>query len=159
MWAKKLAERFDSVYTFEPNPLLFKCLTANTQECLNVWSYCAALGNERGCVNVDHPEKPLNMGAYYVHEGEGKTPTLKIDDLALENVDLIFLDIEGYELFALQGAVDTLQKWSPVVVVEWHENQFERYGYKRNAITNFLKVFGYEPRPLRNGRDQLFLRV
>ena len=64
-----------------------------------------------------------------------------IDDLNLPGCDLIQLDLEGYEFYALQGGIETIKKHKPVIVIEtvWSE----RYGIKLNEIENWLKSLGY----------------
>jgi hypothetical protein len=42
----------------------------------------------------------------------------RIDDLNLPSCDLIHLDVEGYEAAALQGAIETIKKFKPVVIIE-----------------------------------------
>lgn len=51
-------------------------------------------------------------------------PQITIDEFVaenrLENVDLIKLDVEYYELQALKGAIETLKRQKPVVICEVH---------------------------------------
>ena len=48
----------------------------------------------------------------------GLVPVMAIDQLALPACDLIMLDIEGDELPALRGAVQTINRYRPVIVAE-----------------------------------------
>jgi len=41
-----------------------------------------------------------------------------VEENGLERVDLIKIDVDGYDLEALEGAVDTLARFSPIVCVE-----------------------------------------
>ena len=118
IWPKRLSGIFKSVYTFEPDPENFNCLTRNVQE-HNVVKFNAGLSNKHELITVKPPNvaEEHNCGAYQVFEG-GIVPTLMIDDLPLENCDLIYLDIEGYELFALQGGANTINKFRPVIALE-----------------------------------------
>ena len=74
--------------------------------------------------------------------GVGMTPTMRIDDLALPGCDLIQLDLEGYELFALKGGLDTINKYKPVIVIEvcWGE----RYGISPEMIDAWFNTIGYK---------------
>ena len=85
---------------------LFYCLNLNVTS-PNVFKYQSCLGNSRDLVALKIKAK--NRGKNFVN-GSGVIPTLLIDDLNLEVCDLIHLDIEGYELFALQGAIKTIKK-------------------------------------------------
>jgi FkbM family methyltransferase len=45
-------------------------------------------------------------------------PAVRIDDMNLSALDLLQLDVEGAEAFALRGAEQSLKKFRPVVSVE-----------------------------------------
>ena len=109
VFPRKLAESFGAVYTFEPDAENFNCLARNCPES-NIIKFQTALGSnhEQIRVGVSRPDLKNNCGAYQVIS-EGITPTMMIDDLELPACDLIYLDIEGYELFALQGGYHTIE--------------------------------------------------
>lgn len=76
-------------------------------------------------------------------DAKGGLPTLCIDDLSLRECDLIYLDIEGYEFRALRGALATIERCHPVIVVE-DKGLSERYGSARGDIEKWLGAeFGY----------------
>lgn len=133
MWPKRLAERFAKVYTFEPDQKNFRCLCANAPE-ENVFKFNAALGNSRGC--IDLARDPKRVGAHYV-KGRGEIPVLRIDDLTLPACDLIYLDVEGYELFVLLGAIKTIARCNPTIVVEDRKSS-ERFGIRQGSAVEFL---------------------
>ena len=93
LMVQPFAENFKDVYTFEPDPLNFYCLTLNVTG-TNVHKFQACLGNERSTVSLNTMYTNDN-GAFFV-EGKGNVPVLKIDDLGLSECDLIQLDIEGF---------------------------------------------------------------
>lgn len=123
IWPAAMGHKFKSVYTFEPDPVNFRCLCANAPA-ENVFKFNAALGLRNCTVGLDR--RPENVGAHQV-DGDGNIPTLRIDALGLHACDLIYLDIEGYELMALQGAGTTISACHPVVVIE-DKGCSERYG-------------------------------
>ena len=137
VWAKKLAGIFGAVYTFEPDPENFNCLAKNVPE-HNVIKFNSALGNKHEMIRVGSSAKheDFNCGAYQVL-GEGITPTLRIDDLNLPALDLLYLDIEGYELFALQGADETIHKYRPVIALEQKPLPL-MYGNEPDTATEYL---------------------
>jgi hypothetical protein len=85
---------------------------------------------------------PDDIGGGHVG-GSGKVPVFLIDDLNLPVCNLIHLDIEGYEPFALEGAKETLVRCRPVVAIENCEKWLVRYGNSLSTIEDFLKNLGY----------------
>lgn len=142
-WPWLLAQTFRSVYTFEPDPRCFPFLVRNCSELKNIVYFQSALGNRPGLIHLENTDRETtNLGAQFVCPG-GIVPTMRIDDLGLEEVDLIYLDIEGFELFALQGAIKTIDRCKPVIVVE-DKTLGERYGYHKGDIENWLDdTFAY----------------
>lgn len=138
-YVKQYAHLFETVYTFEPDPVNFFCLNLNVTE-TNVIKIQGCLGSSHGGVGLENylPD----VGATHV-SGAGIYPTFTIDDLNLSGCDLIHLDIEGYELFAFQGARNTLEKFKPVVCFEFHDAWAGRYSHGLNEIERELVRYGY----------------
>lgn len=152
VWPKEMSRKFGAVYTFEPDPLNFMCLAANVPE-QNVFKLNAALGDARELVDLDR--EAGNIGAHQVG-GTGSIPTLQIDDLGLGVCDLIYLDIEGFELKALRGAGRTLETCRPVVAIE-DKGLSERYGIAQGAAEKWLaESFDYRVVD-RVGRDVILI--
>lgn len=139
MQVEKFADFFDTVYTFEPDPINFLCLVINLPY-TNVIKMQCCLGSEHRMVSMN--TLPDAIGGFYVNENHGNIPTLRIDDLNLKQCDFIQLDVEGYQLFALRGAQETINRFKPVISVEL--DWAERYDFSRNDIVNFLIHSGYE---------------
>jgi FkbM family methyltransferase len=139
VWAKHLAQRFGTVVTAEPDPINWDCLVKNLHGVQNVTAYHVALGASPGTVGI--AREAGNCGASYVVEG-GDITVVSIDSLGLDQLDLLILDIEGYEFEALQGAKDTLRQCSPVIVLEMKDH-IKRFGAKEADIDAFLGGLGY----------------
>lgn len=130
VWPVRLSMFFDDVRTFELEPVNFRCLEANTAHLPNVTCTHAALGEAEKMVGVFLEEQPTrtgNPGAWHVVD-DGDLPMTTIDSLQLDDCDLIYLDIEGYEVAALQGALDTIERCRPVIGVEDYPDFRERFG-------------------------------
>jgi FkbM family methyltransferase len=144
MYVKMYQEIFETVYTFEPDPLNFYCLTKNTGN--NVIKFQACLGNERKLVNLSYDRhksvKRSNAGGFWI-SGSGNFPILRIDDLGLEQCDLIHLDIEGFEGEAIVGGLETIKKFNPTISVELRGHG-EQFGWPDDKIIQLLNDLGYK---------------
>ena len=141
MYVKFYQDIFETVYTFEPDPINFYCLVKNTGN--NVIKFQSCIGNTRGTVELSPISlKRANTGGFFVN-GQGKIPVLKIDDLGLDCCDLIHLDIEGFEGHALLGAEETIKKFHPIIAVELAEHG-EKFGWPDSKIRELLLSYGYQ---------------
>lgn len=139
LFPKELAKHFQLVYSFEPDELNAKCFQLNCKE-PNITFCKAALGELSGTIGLAKAQS--NCGAHYI-EGSGEIPVKTIDSINLDVCDLIQLDIEGYELQALKGAVDTIQKHKPVIIIE--DNGLSiRYNVRKGEVGDWLAKFGYQ---------------
>lgn len=151
VYAVALADHFRRVVTVEPDAENFECLLRNAGR-VNIKAVHAALGDgTRPMALVRHE---ANCGAHRV-SGEGEVPQITIDGLALDACDLIWLDVEGYELPALKGAVRTIAKHRPVIVVE-DKGLSDHYGIPQGAVLDWLADRGYAVAD-RFGRDIVLL--
>jgi hypothetical protein len=75
-------------------------------------------------------------------KGEGDIPMITLDSLALDEVDFIKADCEGFELFALRGAVDTILRCKPVIIVEQKPGRAQKFGLLETEAVTFLEDLG-----------------
>lgn len=134
MYPSLLAELFDKVVTFEPEERNLYCLRKNTMKFDNVEIYEGVIGDSNDPVAISGWEP--NCGSYEVC-GPGDIKQYRIDDLDVGPVDFIQLDVQGFELRVLKGAIETIRRYSPVIQLE------EGYG-KDNNCAPFLMALGYE---------------
>ena len=74
--------------------------------------------------------------------GDGSIPMVTIDSLGLEDVDLIKIDVEGYEMEVLKGAVQTLKNVE-YIMIELNNNT-KKYGSSNLEIEKYLRKLGYK---------------
>jgi len=118
LWPALLSRYFEDVYTFEPDSLNYECMKYNLAGINNIHHQQAALGTKPGQCTIQRKEKyENNCVAGQVIDGND-VDVITIDSLNLNHVDLIWLDIEGYEVNALQGAIETIKRCRPVIGVE-----------------------------------------
>ena len=155
IWPKALAETFKLVWTFEPDVDNYAALVQNTMNTANIVRTRMALGDKAGTGAMDRID-PRNIGAHQVKEGdEFKIGT--VDSYMFDDVDLLQLDIEGFEHQAILGAAETIDRCCPVIVLEL-KGLGKRYGYTDEETIEFLSDLGYKIKD-RIHRDVLFLRT
>lgn len=140
LWSYHLAKAFEFVHAFEPIELHRECFRLNLPTAENVELYPFALGAEERYVAMHTTNE--SSGDSWV-KGEGDIPMRTMDSFALENVDLIKLDCEGYELFALQGGEETIRRCLPVIIVEQKPHRAEKFQLPDTAAVPWLESIGY----------------
>jgi len=155
LFPKRLAEEFAAVYTFEPDKELFAHLEHNAPE-PNIVPVCAALGCSREPVSVecrrrDNSGRDVHEGLTFI-AGTGDIPQIMIDDLDLKHCNLIYLDIEGYELNALKGGIKTIERCRPTLALESNAN-IKHYNSSRTALHEWVIDRGYTKITRINGDD------
>lgn len=160
---RQLADAFDTVYTFEPHPQNFVCLVNNVPD-RHVCKMQACLGAEHS-QPVSLSDWGENTSASYVGTDESLphfqpvggalSPVLTIDSLNLPALDLLMLDVEGFEYRALEGAKETISRHKPVVVLEL-VGHGKRYGVSDADVRAKMKWHGYSE-VARLERDSVFV--
>ena len=133
LWARPLTEKFKRVIAFEPLKQVYSCLERNVYG-LPVDVHRYALGNIDGKVQMIFDS--VNTGNSFVSEvGTGSIDIKRMDNLDLPKFGLLKIDCERHELQVIQGAVDTITKYKPIIVCEQHEDT-------EYCAGNFLKELG-----------------
>jgi FkbM family methyltransferase len=145
-----LSQHFEHVFTFEPDADNFNILVKNIvhHNATNVSAYCYALGEtnrDAGMIKIT----PTNVGMNKIDDNS----TVKVAMTTLDTfipdskvpIDLIWLDVELYELQALQGAIETIKKHQPVLMLENANHGIEVFlnelGYERKRESKMDTVF------------------
>lgn len=138
------------VYGFEPNLSTYELLneTIKKNKVANVFIAQTALGatsTKYSLINED----ANNHGKTYVSlQAEGDSATVSLDSFVLESrlerLDLIKVDIEGFEYQFLLGAVDTLRKYKPVVYMEVNDEFLYRYDNTAREVIEFFENLNYK---------------
>jgi FkbM family methyltransferase len=150
-WTRQMAQKFDDVIAFEPHPENFKCLQENTRG-LDITRMNAALGNEEGeCDMVQHND---NSGCWRVVRGAG-VKVVRLDAFRFKGVDLIKIDVEGFEGAVIQGATRTINECAPTIVFEDNGLGPRAYGEAWIDPKPILTELGYRQRK-RISKDEIW---
>jgi len=139
LWSFLMAHDFERVQCFEPMAAHAECWRVNMADMKNAKLYDVALGAAPGLVSMQTTEG--SSGDTRI-AGDGDIVMRTIDSYAFDDVDFIKIDCEGYELRVLEGAIQTLERCKPTVVVEQKRDMSERFGITQLAAVELLKDIG-----------------
>lgn len=150
LFAVPLSKKFKKIIAFEPVEQVYECLERNTQG-LNVELHKCALGNINSTVDIEINNE--NTGMSFVKDnslGNGNIKIKQMDNLNLPKFGLLKLDCERYELEILKGAINTILKYKPIIIVEQHpDTEFcagvflKSYGAKQLGRVKKDYIFGW----------------
>jgi len=63
--------------------------------------------------------------------------------LGIEHCDLIKIDVEGGELQVIQGGIETIKKFKPIIFAELLRKWSAAFSYSPNTVLHLLKNLGY----------------
>jgi FkbM family methyltransferase len=139
----RLAQKFNQVHSLEPTSINHDCLIANTKNFTNIQLYKLGLGEQEEHAVIKIPVDAKNCGAFSIvdfnnYENAIFEENIKISTLDQFNIlpDLIKLDTQGFELFILKGAKNTLKN-KPVLLLECEKKQ------EKHLISEYLNPLGY----------------
>lgn len=153
-------EFFNLVYTFEPDPLNFFCLAANCQ-IPGIIKFNCALGNKNDLVQIEE-RLPGNRGMNAVESTTDRNsvycvPAVTIDSFGFENINLIQLDLEGYEGNAILGAKKTIEKNRPVIILEWSDEHARVHPVQYKEVKEIMDSINYKAVKQITGLDTVFI--
>lgn len=77
-----------------------------------------------------------------------EVPVLTVDkfvsDNAIQKIDFVKIDVEGFEMNVLKGAVETLKKYLPALFIELNDKSLQCQGSSAADLVGFLKNLGYK---------------
>ena len=74
----------------------------------------------------------------------GKSETLDNIFSRIEKLDLIKIDVDGFDFKVLKGSENLIKKFKPKIFVELNDIQLKKNGDTVEDILIFLKSFGYK---------------
>jgi FkbM family methyltransferase len=148
LWSMHMAKRFQTVFAFEPIKAHRDCFEKNVPD-KNVLLFDFALGEKEGIADI-FTNHTSSGDSWVVPAGskdlngkiEKNVLIKKLDDFCVQELDFLKIDCEGYELFVLQGAEETLRKSKPCVIVEQKPGRADKFGLQTTQAVDYLRSLG-----------------
>jgi len=137
------------VFSYEPMPYTYSFLERNLQHnaALNVRAEQAAAGSRDGVVRMEFPNSGRLSWCTVSDSGDVHVRCTTIDSevsrLALDRVDFVKIDTEGYELQVLAGAESTIKQLRPKIMFEVNRKALERHGVSPAKVREFFLSHNY----------------
>jgi len=152
----KLVGEDGFVYGFEPDEINFANVQKNIElnEFENIHVFNFGISDTRETLKLYRVD-PHNLGMNRIlsdTEAAGfddftTIETRTLDDVVAENgmfrVDVIKIDIEGYEMHALRGSHNVLKKFKPRLFIEVGYTRMIKNGTSPNEVIELLNGLGY----------------
>lgn len=143
------------VFSFEPDSQNFESLQRNVKsnKFKNVKIFQKALGSRTETATL-YKLYSNNPGANRIlskepdqqHELEHVEVTSLdeiIAELAVSKIDLLKIDVEGFERFVLEGSKKVIEKWKPILFIELAEVNLAEHGLTAASLVNYVESLGY----------------
>ena len=146
-----LSSAYKNVFAFEINKVNFDAAlkTIELNKLDNVNLSFNALGDKMKIVNVQTKNNGIALGgaSNISANGSNQVEQVKLDDVVGGKIDIIQLDVEGYELNVLMGATKVIKKNKPIILLEDNMNNthlfMHKLGYTNVGKVNNNKIYEY----------------
>jgi FkbM family methyltransferase len=168
----KLSLLSNKLYCFEPMKQSYSLLKRNLSlnGCSNTFVYNNALSdvigdskfgwiysNNLGASGLSNNPMGIPDNSLINEEDNYLIKTITIDSLNLPNLNFMKLDVEGYEGRVINGSINTIKKYKPIITLECWIDHFGTVDKEKTVkkFTNLIEI-GYEIQHI-GGPDWLFL--
>ncbi len=154
MFSSLVGER-GRVWSIEPDPVNLLELEATVAEnrlAGQITVLPVAAGASEGTVKFEP-----GLNSCVTPEGRSEVTVKSLDSLKLERVDLIKIDVEGYEGAVLEGALATLARCQPTIFMELHPRLLT--GHTHAGILDLMQRHYPQIRAYRIERRSFLIRL
>ena len=135
-WAKAIEPFAKKVIAFEPDKTHFECLQRNCT--VNCTPRMEAVGAQLQEVSLTED----NFTQAKRVDEKGNIRMITLDHMAYEDVDMIKIDVEGYEMEVLKGATKTLESVK-YLMIELNNNT-KKYGSNNIEVEKHIVSLGFK---------------
>ena len=170
------AKKKVSLFSFEPIPKTFRKLSQNLK--INKISTPIKSGSTPRIFNFGFHNRSGEVNFYCYKEGPGnasmrnvskrrniekiKCQVRRMDDFVTREkvkVDFIKCDVEGAELFVIQGGLAAIKRDKPIIFAEMLRKWSTPFGYHPNDVISLLKSLGYRCFIIKEGKLAPFAKM
>jgi FkbM family methyltransferase len=161
LFASKCVGESGKVYAIEAHPLISKELRSNVNlnSSKNIEVCDFALGHEEGAATIWEDENN-NRGGSSMHFTSGrhvKTFVKRLDNWLPADITpkLIKIDVEGFEGQVIAGAIETIKRFRPILVIEFTFRDEQTTSASRELIEYILSLAPYQVYLLSGGKERV----
>ena len=130
-------------FCVEAAPIFLELLKRNTADLPNVTVIpCLLAAEEKEIPSLVHTHQSTAAAV-----GEGRSKALPLDrlpELQGQVIDVLKVDVDGYDGEVLAGAKQTLERDKPLVIFEWHPVLWHRAEKDLFTVFSDLRAAGYD---------------
>ena len=142
------------VYSFEASKYIFDILKKNVElnsKNIKIFNYVISDKSGEEFLVLPNFNKHGTYGSFEVKFSndkektyEKKTLIKRVDDIEFEKkISLMKIDIEGWDLKALKGSINTIKKHQMAIIFEYAPEYEKKMKYNLNDFINFFKDLDY----------------
>jgi FkbM family methyltransferase len=147
------------VHTFEPQRIIYYQLCTNIflNGLTNVHCHNEAVGNTDGelmieTLNYLEKNESVNFGAAEIVNNNGElVKSTRLDSYTFKDVVFIKIDVQGYESFVIEGAINTIQQNRPYLFVEFEDHLLQKQGSSETKLQTQIEALDYIVKPFQPG--------
>jgi len=104
--------------------------------------------------NYLEKNEPVNFGAAeIISEGGELVKSTRLDSRTFKDVVFIKIDVQGYESFVIEGAINTIQEHRPYLFIEFEDHLLQKQGSSDAILQAQIEALDYIVKPFQPGLD------
>jgi len=150
------------VFSYEPVSINYKRLLENIRlnNIKNIKTFKLGISNKEEELEIFIPEDLGSSSIVSIYSKKTEKIKLKsLDNLDFENIKLIKIDVEGFELKVLEGAKQILKLQRPIIIIEIVESNLNSANSSSKEILNFLTSVNYSIYSYKNGVENIISEI
>lgn len=137
-----LSQYSNQVFAFEPQERMCS-LIRKSDNLSNIKLYQAAANDQNVRVSINIANGSPLLG-YVCNTPEGEIDSFPVDELRLLKLDIVIIDVEGFEVAVLRGMIGTIGKYQPrLFMIEICDDYLKRNGHSFSDVMSFMEGWGY----------------